>query len=163
MAAAGPKIRELTADIPSDLKLADGFREPRCPLPGVLAIQAPAWTADVSQSDVYQSASLNAFCERHSRHDPLNHFPLIVLTDDSEFTARNFDNFLWVTFTRSNPAVDIGGIESFYADKHWGCRGSLIIDARVKTHHAPALETDPEMDKRVDARAARGGPLAAYL
>jgi 4-hydroxy-3-polyprenylbenzoate decarboxylase len=33
----------------------------------------------------------------------------------------------------------------------------------VKTHHAPPLETDPEIDRQVDARAARGGPLAAYL
>ena len=42
--------------------------------------------------------------------DPIRGFPLIVIVDDSEFTARNERNFLWVTFTRSNPAADIDGI-----------------------------------------------------
>ena len=30
-----------------------------------------------------------------------------------EFAARTLDNFLWVTFTRSNPAADVYGIEPF--------------------------------------------------
>jgi 4-hydroxy-3-polyprenylbenzoate decarboxylase len=35
----------------------------------------------------------------------------------------------------------------------------LVIDARIKPHHAPALEEDPAVAKRVDALAAPGGPL----
>ena len=35
----------------------------------------------------------------------VNRFPLIVVVDDSQFTARRLNNFLWVTFTRSNPAA----------------------------------------------------------
>ena len=57
----------------------------------------------------------------------INRFPLIVVCDDSHFTARRLNNFLWVTFTRSNPAADIYGIESFQEQKHWGCRGSLVM------------------------------------
>ncbi|MBL8856722.1 MAG: 3-octaprenyl-4-hydroxybenzoate carboxy-lyase, partial [Planctomycetaceae bacterium] len=72
-------------------------------------------------------------------------------------------NFLWVTFTRSNPAVDIDGIGATTLHKHWGCRGSLVIDARLKAHHAPPLIEDPEVTKRVDALAAAGGPLARWL
>ena len=64
-------------------------------------------------------------------------FPLIVLVDDSEFTARSLNNLLWVTFTRSNPAADIYGIGSFTHQKHWGCRGALVVDARIKPHHRP--------------------------
>jgi len=86
-----------------------------------------------------------------------------VLVDDSEFVASTLNNFLWVVFTRSNPAADLYGIESFVEQKHWGCRGSLVIDARIKPHHAPPLEEDDAVSKRVDALAARGGPLAAYL
>ena len=41
--------------------------------------------------------------------------------------------------------------------------GSLVIDARSKPHHAPGLIEDAEIAKRVDSRAARGGPLAKYL
>ena len=48
-------------------------------------------------------------------------------------------------------------------NKHWGCSGSLVIDARIKPHHAPPLVEDPEVTAKVDARAARGGELAKYL
>ena len=94
---------------------------------------------------------------------PLNRFPLVVLVDDSEFAARSLDNFLWTTFTRSNPAADVHGVGSFVEAKHWGCRGSLVIDARAKPHHAPMLEEDPEIERRVDALAAAGGPLHGLI
>ena len=96
---------------------------------------------------------------RLNRRDAINNFPLVVVVDQSEFAARNLDNFLWTTFTRSNPATDIYGIEAFIRDKHWGCFGSLVIDARAKPHHAPPLVEDPEVTRRVDALAAPGGPL----
>jgi 4-hydroxy-3-polyprenylbenzoate decarboxylase len=83
----------------------------------------------------------------------------VVLADDSEFTARTLNNFLWVTFTRSNPAADIDGIEASIEQKHWGCRGSLVIDARTKPHHAPPLVEDPAVERRIEELAARGGPL----
>jgi len=60
---------------------------------------------------------------------------------------------------RSNPATDIYGIESFYQDKHWGCFVSLVIDARSKPHHAPPLVEDAAVTQRIEAMAARGGPL----
>jgi len=85
------------------------------------------------------------------------------VVDDSEFTARTMSNFLWVTFTRSNPAADVYGIEAFVRDKHWGCLGSLAIDARSKPHHAPPLVEDPEVTRRVDALAAPGRPLHGIL
>jgi 4-hydroxy-3-polyprenylbenzoate decarboxylase len=88
---------------------------------------------------------------------------MIVIVDDSEFAARSISNLLWVTFTRSNPAHDIDGVGAFTEHKHWGCRGPLVIDARVKPHHAPPLIEDRETSNKVDAMAARGGPLAKYL
>jgi 4-hydroxy-3-polyprenylbenzoate decarboxylase len=88
---------------------------------------------------------------------------LIVLVDDAEFTARTLNNLLWVTFTRSNPAADIGGIGAFIEQKHWGCRGALVIDARRKPHHAPPLVEDPEVTKRIDALAAPGKPLHGVI
>jgi 4-hydroxy-3-polyprenylbenzoate decarboxylase len=39
----------------------------------------------------------------------------------------------------------------------------LIIDARIKPHHAPPLVEDAEVSKKIDAIAARGGPLAKWL
>ena len=43
IAAAGPSIRSLPTQIPADLHLPDGFHSPRVCLPGVLAVQGPAY------------------------------------------------------------------------------------------------------------------------
>ena len=86
-------------------------------------------------------------------------FPLVVLCDDAEFTARTLNNFLWVTFTRSNPARDIHGVDAFVEHKAWGCRGSIVIDARSKPHHAAPLEMEGSVSRRVDELAAPGSPL----
>ena len=80
-------------------------------------------------------------------------------TDDSAFTAQTLNNLLWVTFTRSNPAADVHGIGAFTQQKHWGCAGPLVIDARLKPHHAPPLQDDPDITRRVEALAAPGKPL----
>jgi 4-hydroxy-3-polyprenylbenzoate decarboxylase len=146
VAAVGGKKRELPSELPTGLRLPDGFSDPRVVLPGILAVRA---TKDGA-----------AFCAGFSPSDPLCAFPLVVLVDDSEFTARSLDNFLWVTFTRSNPAVDVTGIATATVDKHWGCAGSLVIDARSKPHHAPPLVEDPKVTARVDRFFAKGGPLA---
>ena len=98
--------------------------------------------------------------EEHLQDAELNGLPLMVLCDDAEFTAQSLDNFVWVTFTRSNPSHDIYGIKSFAEHKHWGCRGPLIIDARIKPHHAPVLEKDEATERRIDRLFQKGGELA---
>jgi 4-hydroxy-3-polyprenylbenzoate decarboxylase len=104
-----------------------------------------------------------AFCASFDRKDPIRAFPLIVIVDDSEFVSRTLDNFLWVVFTRSNPADDLYGVDAFLHNKHWGCRGPLVIDARIKPHHAPLLVDDPLIERRVDALGAPGGPLHGII
>ncbi|MBK6362775.1 MAG: UbiD family decarboxylase [Saprospiraceae bacterium] len=79
-------------------------------------------------------------------------FPLIVVCDDVDFIAETTNNFVWVTFTRSNPSHDIYGIDSFTEFKHWGCKGSLMIDARKKPHHAPELVPDKTVSENVKKR-----------
>ena len=68
-------------------------------------------------------------------------------------------NYLWVTYTRSNPSHDIYGVDSFFENKHWGCNGPIIIDARLKPHHAPPLIKDEAVEKRVDRLFEKGGSL----
>ena len=63
-----------------------------------------------------------------------------------------------MTFTRSNPAADVDGVGASVVHKHWGCRGPLVIDARIKPHHAPPLEEDPAVERRVDALFASRSP-----
>jgi len=76
--------------------------------------------------------------------------PLVVLVDDIEFCVDDWSNFLWLTFTRSNPATDIYGASSFIIDKHWGTKGPLVIDARFKPHNAPPLIESKSVNQRVD-------------
>jgi 4-hydroxy-3-polyprenylbenzoate decarboxylase len=151
IAAIGPKRFDLATEVPGDLRLPNGFRNPRVILPGILAIEGERASA---RGDLFQSFSAT---------DPLARFRWIVLVDDTQFVAESLRNFLWVTFTRTNPAADVDGIEAFTADKHWGCRGPLVIDARLKPHHAPPLVEDPQITRRVDALAAPGGPLHGIL
>jgi len=156
IAAAGPPRRSLPVEVPSGLGLPAGFCEPRVCLPGVLALKAPRFEPRRLTEEI---AGLTEALAR----SPLGVFPLIVLADDSGFTAQSVNNFLWVTFTRSNPAADCHGVGAFTEQKHWGCTGPLVIDARVKPHHAPALEPDPAVSRRVDELAARGGPLHGII
>jgi 4-hydroxy-3-polyprenylbenzoate decarboxylase len=159
IAAAGEVRRELPRELPGDLRLPDGFGDPRVALPGVLTIAGPMFSPEEHGED----RAIQSFCASYGEHDPINRFPLVIVVDDSEFAARTLNNLLWTTFTRSNPAADIHGIASFIDQKHWGCRGALVIDARSKPHHAPPLVEDAEVSRRVEALAVRGGPLEGII
>jgi 4-hydroxy-3-polyprenylbenzoate decarboxylase len=84
---------------------------------------------------------------------------LVVVVDDSRFCSATLDNFLWVCFTRSNPASDLYGVGGGFRQRHWGCSGPLVIDARSKPFHAPPLEEEPALVRKVEELAAAGGPL----
>ena len=154
IAATGPRQRELGILLPDQIELPDGFSKPRICFPGVIAIESKF---EGNKDDI------NRLCEALHTANWVGTFPLFVVVDDSEFTAANIRNFLWVTFTRSNPATDIHGVDSFIENKHWGCRGDLVIDARIKPHHAPPLIEDPEITKKVDAMATQKLPISKYL
>ncbi len=155
IAAAGEKKRELGTHLTSDFSLPLNFSNPQLVMPGILAVNAPKFTnAQNAQSEIEKFDQLSA-----TTHEFLKAFPLIIICDDSDFVAKTLNNFLWVTFTRSNPSHDIYGVNSFIENKHWGCTGSLIIDARIKPHHAPPLIKDSKVEKFVDSLAVKGGSL----
>ncbi len=155
-AAYGDKIRELKSEIPSEIKNLKDFSDPRIVFPGVISLQTKKF--ETYQNSNAEIQNLNSQLENALNN--ISGIALIVLCDSSEFVAENLSNFLWTTFTRSNPSHDIHGITSETINKHWGCKGPLIIDARKKPHHAPELELDAEVEKKVDAIFANGGSLA---
>jgi 4-hydroxy-3-polyprenylbenzoate decarboxylase len=159
IAAAGPVIRTLPTSLPGDLRLPSGFDDPRIFLPGILIVRGP----ECREYRECLTADMAGFCAFYGNNGSISSFPLVVVVDDSEFASRTLDNFLWVTFTRSNPATDLYGVGAFVDCKHWGCRGPLVIDARRKPHHAPPLADDPEIEKRVDALGAPDGPLHGVI
>ncbi|TYO95857.1 4-hydroxy-3-polyprenylbenzoate decarboxylase [Geothermobacter ehrlichii] len=159
IAAVGGPLRTLADRLPADLRLPEGFDDPTLPLPGILAVRAPVWSAPPYGED----GVLSVFCRMMEKRGAPDGIALVVLVDDPDFVARSLEDFLWVTFTRSDPAVDIDGVGAAVVHKHWGCEGPLVIDARLKAHHAPPLEELPELEKRVDELGAPGGPLHGII
>jgi 4-hydroxy-3-polyprenylbenzoate decarboxylase len=154
IAVAGPRRRTLGRLLPPEFRFADGFSDPKIVLPGILAIRGPR--ALLRREEAEYDPAIRKLAETLTVPDA---FPLVVLVDDSDFISRSLENWLWVTFTRSDPASDVYGRGEFVNRKHWGCSGPLVIDARLKPHHPPPLDEDPAIAKRVDALGAPRAPL----
>lgn len=159
VAVAGPQRRNLGRHVPAGLEFPPGFGGAQLCLPGVLAIQGPRSGQGRGECD----SVMDDFCRYYKERDCFEGFPLIVVCDDCHFTAATLNNFLWVSFTRSNPATDVYGIDAENRGRHWGCGGALVIDARIKPFHAPPLVDDPDVERRIDALAVKGGPLEGLV
>ncbi|HTN38912.1 MAG TPA: UbiD family decarboxylase [Arachidicoccus sp.] len=144
-AAYGPVIRNLINKVPDFLNQW-GDKKTGIVLPGILAIEMPPFTAYLQAGKEIDALTDQLLSEIEN----LKGVALIVLTEDVQFIEASLANFLWVTFTRSNPASDIYGVDASTQNKHWGCKGPIIIDSRKKPHHAPALELNAEVAKKVD-------------
>ncbi|MDG1146267.1 MAG: UbiD family decarboxylase, partial [Flavobacteriales bacterium] len=147
VAAAGSKCRVLADHFETENPLPQGISKVKLVAPGILALSCSAF-------ETYEKAHLEMKKWTEELKvvlgEKVNSLPLLVMTDDADFVAETYNNFLWSTFTRANPSHDIYGIDSFIKFKHWGCKGSLLIDTRIKPHHAPPLLLDDEVEKRVD-------------
>lgn len=157
-AAYGEKLRSLEHQVSSSILELKTFINAKIALPGVLVLQGNKFESYTKAQEEF--ATLNQ--EIKQRQIDLKGFPMIIIVDDSKFTSATLNNWLWVTFTRSNPSHDIYGVNSKTEFKHWGC-DNVIIDARIKPHHAPALETVPEIEKRVDKLFEKGGSLHSLI
>jgi len=135
-AAAGSPIRNLgnSTEEFSSLNLPEGFSNPKLAFPGALVIEAS------------KNADMEALASALSHWNEKEKFPWVTVSDDASFTAKNIDNWLWVTFTRSNPAQDIYGVNSHFQNKHWTCEAPLLIDARMKPQMQTAIEEDPKIE-----------------
>ncbi|MCB0663043.1 MAG: UbiD family decarboxylase, partial [Saprospiraceae bacterium] len=118
VSAAGPKRRDLAGTLPNGamLQLPDDFQKPKMAGKGILVISGPKW----SKED--KTTLLPAFL-KGLESLPVDKYPLVIIVDDSEFTTATLNNWLWVTFTRSNPSHDIYGVKAIFENKHWGCEG----------------------------------------
>ncbi len=155
IAAYGETVRSLATAIPQALKELQQFNNAQLVMPGVVALQTKPFTNYTNATE--EMEDLNEQLKR--RLTEITDCPLIIIADDASFTAATLGNFLWISFTRCNPSHDTYGIDSFSENKHWGCRGPLVLDARIKPHHAPALEMDPGIVKKTDRLFEKGGSL----
>lgn len=159
LAAHGDKIRTLNVEIPESIRTLPNIQDCQLVIPGVVAIQTNPYT---NKDDV--NRTMDAWNAHWKTNGNDNNKPVfLVWCDDAKMASKNISNFLWVTFTRSNPAMDIYGLDDFFINKHWGCKGPIIIDARIKPHHAPPVEIDPETEKKTEKIFNKGGSLYGKL
>lgn len=153
LAAYGTVKRTLCTEVPDACKNLQQFVNPQVAMPGVVCLQTTAFT------NYATAAQEMHILDQQLKEKDLQGVAILVICDDSGFAAATLNNYLWVTYTRSNPSHDMYGINASTHNKHWGCQGPLVIDARIKPHHAPPVEKVPEVEKRVDRLFAKGGSL----
>lgn len=88
---------------------------------------------------------------------------MIIVADEGGEVAASLNNFLWISFTRTNPSHDVYGVNETIQFKHWGCTGPVILDARIKPFHAPLLQKDPEVENRINKLFLPGGSLQGRI
>ena len=144
IAAAGAKIRELRNNL-SDIEtlaLPQGFKNATIVMPGVLMIEGQAHLENGNETfrELKEALALWEFREN---------YPWISIIDEGALSTDNIlSDFLWLTFTRSDPAQDIYGLDEAVENKHWKCKAPLIIDARVKPQHQKQLTIPAEISAR---------------
>jgi 4-hydroxy-3-polyprenylbenzoate decarboxylase len=159
LAAYGDQIRELATSIPGCINDLRGFENAKLVMPGVIALQTKKFI-DYGAANT-EMQMLNAQCSIFNAQ--LKGVAFIIICDDPAFVSEKLNNFLWATFTRCNPSHDIYGIDSFTTNKHWGCNGPLVFDARIKPHHAPAVEKDAATEKNIERIFEKGGSLYGMI
>ena len=165
-AAYGNLIRKLATEPHSRMKNISGFEDVKLVMPGVIAMKTTAFsTYENAKKEMNQlNEQLNGIQnEWHTKANLPEEIAMIIICDDASFVSNHLNNFLWVTFTRCNPSHDIYGIGSFTQNKHWGCEGPIVIDARIKPHHAPIVEKDPAVEKSIEKYFNKGGSLYGVL
>lgn len=153
IAAAGPVRRNLRHD-PQDIQALRetlspiGIAGAASPMPGVIMLQGPAY--DASSRGIL----FNQITEALGRWPFRENYPWITLVDSatdafpSGAAQNTLRDFLWFTFTRSNPAKDVFGYNERTCEKHWKCDAPIIIDARIKPHHQKALTLPDDIRNR---------------
>ena len=157
IACCGPQIRMLSSQLSDSFRLTSPWKMVKHFDHGILCIEGIDFES-------YEKASteIDLLNNQLAMLD-LSGTALIVICNDVEFTTANWENFLWVSFTRSNPAKDIYGVGANIIYKHWQCEGPLILDSRIKPHHAPGLVPDKTTVEKVDKLFSKGGELYGIL
>ena len=146
IAAYGDVKRSLANSLPDEIQHLNA--NAKLVLPGIIALDAALTNTKALQEKLKgQGANL------------LNKLGVVmfILTENPSWMAEEINNFLWACFTRTNPSHDMEGVDSFIDQKHWGSNGPLIFDARIKKHHAPPVEKNAAIEKKVDVLLAKYG------
>ncbi|WP_218197320.1 hypothetical protein, partial [Pseudomonas sp. 2995-1] len=80
------------------LKNINKFGQAEIVMPGVVALKGPAF---ISYEETHKE--MEALTSAIKEIGEIPSCPMIIVSDDSKFISETLSNFLWVSFTRSNP------------------------------------------------------------
>ena len=146
IAAYGDVKRSLASSVPEEIHQLNA--NAKLVLPGIIALDAALINTKGLQEKL-KGKGANLLNELG--------IVMLILTENPSWMAEESNNFLWACFTRTNPSHDMEGVDSFVDQKHWGANGPLIFDATIKKHHAPPVEKNAAIEKRVDEVLAKYG------
>ena len=146
IAAYGDVKRSLASSVPEEIHQLNA--NAKLVLPGIIALDAALINIKGVQEKL-KGRGANLLNELG--------VVMLILTENPSWMAEEINNFLWACFTRTNPSHDMDGVDSFIDQKHWGANGPLIFDATIKKHHAPPVEKNAAIEKRVDEVLAKYG------
>ena len=108
--------------------------------PGCVVVQGPKKDDDPT------------FPQRVVEHPAFADWPLVVISDDSKRAATSDMNFLWMTFTRFDPASDIYAKTTSVERHHLCYAPPVAIDARLPERFPDELFCDEPTAARVSRR-----------
>jgi len=148
IAAYGDKKRELKTELPQQIFNYSFITKPIMLMDGVIGVELKKFT-DYKNAKIEIGNFTNWLSEHKNDFEGIVQ---IIIYDDFMFTPqpKNLNDYVWITYTRSNPSHDVYGVDEFTQNKHWGCHGAMIIDARKKPHHAPELKVLEETKKSIE-------------
>jgi UbiD family decarboxylase len=138
--ALGSPIRTLSAEIKG--ALPSSVTRARVFVPGCVVIEGPRYSEEPG------------FASRLAETAQLEGIELMVLVDDLDFACASVQNFLWMWFTRFEPAADIYGAAQVVRRFHVGLKSPVVFDSRMKPWYPGTVEPDPAVVKQVDQRWA---------
>lgn len=139
IAAYGDVKRDLAKIVPA--RLVGLNMDASLVIPGVIAVNSATYSTIALQNALAGQGEV--LLEKEG-------VVLIIRTEDPKWMASDLNNFLWASFTRTNPSHDIEAIDAYTEHKHWGSKGPLVFDATIKPHHAPPVVKNADIEKRVD-------------
>jgi hypothetical protein len=119
--------------------LPGGARSAAVFCPGTLVVSGPRHTEDP------------VFAERLAADPAISAWPLVILSDDAEETAKDDRSFLWRVFTRFEPGADLHSAKRIVRN-HIAFSPPIVVDARMKPWMPGVVEADPETLALVDRR-----------
>jgi UbiD family decarboxylase len=123
--------------------LPSGCIKPKVFLPGTLVVEGCSYTEN--------PALAKQLCENLE----LQAWPVIVLVDNCAEATSSMQEFLWLVFTRFEPAADIHARTASVNRFHVGLQPPITFDCRMKPWYTDVLEVDNVTKELVDQKFSK--------